>query len=132
MYADLSMTRHFHDDCCVLDAAALYRCGCLKPGEYVWEWRLPGSQQRSAAIVTEHDVVRIDNQFISLEWRPASQRAERYRCGDVRPAVSSATSSTARREVSGVAAGVGILGIGFGMRDGRHGRCVLWFRSVCR
>jgi hypothetical protein len=63
------MTR-FHDDCRILEAAALYRCGCLTSGRYTWEWALPGSQPRSVEIVTEADVVRIENQHIPLEWRP--------------------------------------------------------------
>jgi hypothetical protein len=71
IYTDLSMTRRYHDDCRILDAASLYRCGCLKPGKYAWEWCQIGSQPRSTAeIVTEADIVRIEDQCLQFEWKP--------------------------------------------------------------
>jgi hypothetical protein len=48
------MFRRFHDDCRILQAARLYRAGCLIPGHYTWEWDQIGSQPRSTAeIVAE-------------------------------------------------------------------------------
>jgi hypothetical protein len=61
----------FHDDCRILDAATLYRCGFLTPGHKgAWEWALPGSQRAATEIVTEADVVRLDDQRITIEWKP--------------------------------------------------------------
>jgi hypothetical protein len=64
------MSPRFHDDCRICEAAALYRCGRLNPGKYTWEWALPGSPRASVEIVTEADVVCLDNQSITIEWRP--------------------------------------------------------------
>jgi hypothetical protein len=64
------MTPPFHDDCRILEAAALYRCGFLTPGQRAWKWDQPGSPRVSVEIVTEVDVVRLENQYLPFEWMP--------------------------------------------------------------
>jgi hypothetical protein len=64
------MTPHYYENCRIFDAASLFRCGCLNPGRYAWEWSLPGSPRASTAIVTDTDVVRVDDQRITIEWKP--------------------------------------------------------------
>jgi hypothetical protein len=47
------------DQCRLLVAPTLYRAGFLKPGRRTWEWDQPGSQRRSAEIVTEADAITL-------------------------------------------------------------------------
>jgi hypothetical protein len=62
--------KRFHDDCRILEIARLYRCGLLNPGQATWEWELPGEPRSTAVIVTEPDVVRLENQRLPFEWKP--------------------------------------------------------------
>jgi hypothetical protein len=77
------MTRRFHDDCRILEAAVLYRCGCLNPGQYTWKWDQPGSPRVSTEIVTDLDAVRLENQHVPFEWkscRPTRGAQPLWRC----------------------------------------------------
>jgi hypothetical protein len=56
----IAMSRRYVDDCRLLQAATLYRCGCLNPGQYTWEWDQVGSQPRSMAeIVVEAGAITL-------------------------------------------------------------------------
>jgi hypothetical protein len=65
------MTPRFHDECRILDVAAVYRCGFLTVGQRSWEWDQVGSQDRSTVeIVTEANAVRFEKQYVPFEWLP--------------------------------------------------------------
>jgi hypothetical protein len=64
------MIAPFHDDCRILEAAVLYRCGFLKPGTRAWKWDQLDGLRGPVEIVTEADVVRLENQRLPFEWEP--------------------------------------------------------------
>jgi hypothetical protein len=59
----------FREDCCILEASTLYRCGFLTPGVRVWEWGVP-VRKLTLEITTEDDHIRFENQFVRFAWRP--------------------------------------------------------------